>query len=104
MNISVNKDKDKHVLISSKNIHNSLFCFLAFSFISVIFLHIYLSVIPGCIFIISTTISPLFNNWLNFLIKAVLPQPVSPINITGISAIILYTNNTIFLKLSLVIT
>ena len=91
--ISVRRDNDLHVLISSKKTQNSLL-FLSFSSLAIIFIFIIsliisLSVIPEWIWIIPNNSSPLFKNWDNFIISEVLPQPVSPIIITGISAFIL---------------
>ena len=45
---------------------------------------------------------PLFNKLDNIFIKLVFPQPVSPIIITGIPALILNKINIILIKLSLV--
>ena len=53
-------------------------------------------------FIIFKFICPLFNNFDNIFIKLVLPQPVSPIIITGIPALILNKTKIILIKLSLV--
>ena len=62
------------------------------------------SVIPACIFKISILLSPLFINSDNFLIKEVLPHPVSPIIITGIFSLILSNIKIILMKLSAVKT
>ena len=48
--------------------------------------------------------SPPFNNRESILINEVLPQPVSPIIITGILALILNNINIILIKLSAVKT
>ena len=92
INISVKSDKDKQVLISSKKTQSSLFLYFSFfdsKFISFILSIICSSVIPGLILKVCTNSSPLFKIWLNFFIKEVFPQPVSPIIITGTFALIL---------------
>ena len=62
------------------------------------------SVIPAWILRISILLSPLLINSDNFLISDVLPQPVSPIIITGIFSLIRSSIKTILIKLSAVKT
>ena len=62
------------------------------------------SVIPACIFNISILLSPLLINSDNFLIREVLPHPVSPIIMTGIFSLIRSNIKTILMKLSAVNT
>ena len=116
---------DLHVFISSKNTHNFvssyniLFsCLNFFSFILsvsnafhcgitslLIKLSKSTSLVPACIFfILILFVFPLFLNSDNFLIRDVLPHPVSPIIITGILDLILNKIKTILIKLSAVIT
>ena len=83
---------DKQVLIPSNNTHNSFFLdfnYYDFIIISLMKTIIYSSLIHVYILIISINFSPLFKNCDNFIIKEVLPHPVSPIIITGIFAFIL---------------
>ena len=63
------------------------------------------SVVPECIFkIFILFLSPPFFNSDNFLISDVFPQPVSPIIITGIFALIRSKIKIILRKLSAVKT